>query len=183
MIHLGGRGTLSSLAVALMLVTLGCAGEGARGPGAKHPSLKIAQPFPTRDALDKVAQTPLQPLPTQSVATTAEWSFDTTPVDAPAPVETRHAQAATKAGVHLTYAKELRCVARELARFRLEHDAYPDERLKRFIVASCGLTTTQVSYAEQRGEAPPEISDEKLVEQFGYSNNFQVPALEKVSLN
>ena len=177
MIHLGGRGALASLTVAAMLVTLGCAGEGARGAGAKHPSLKVAQPFPTRDALDKVAQTPLRAVPTRSVATTAEWSFDTTPVDAPAPVETRYAQVATKTGVHLTYAKELRCVARELARFRLEHDAFPDERLKRFIIASCGLTTTQVSYAEQRGEAPTELTDEKLLEQ--WQNKLMVDAALK----
>ena len=117
MIHVGARGTFASVAVAAMLATLGCAGAGAQGAGAKHPSLKVAQPF-----------------------------------------ETRYAQVATKTGVHLTYAKELRCVARELARFRLEHDAYPDERLKRFIIASCGLTTANVSYAEQRRRVPRRCS-------------------------
>jgi hypothetical protein len=145
---------------------LGCGAEGMQH-GAKHPkAAKPAQPFPTRATLDKLAQTPVPELPARNVATASEWTFDTTPVDAPALVETRFAQAATKAGVALTYAKELRCVARELGRFQLEHEAYPDERLKRFILASCGLTRTDVSFAEQRGEAPPELGDDKLLAQW-----------------
>jgi len=174
MLHKGARHTSSlaslasfaSLVALAALPSLGCGAEAAQHGAAKHPSMKAAQPFPTRETLDKLAQTPLGALPARNVAPAAEWSFDTTPVDAPAAVETHFAQAATKAGVALTYAKELRCVARELARFQLEHEAYPDERLKRFIIASCGLTTSEVSFAEQRGEAPTELTDDKLLAQW-----------------
>ncbi len=146
---------------------LGCGAEGLQHGSAKHPKrAKVTQPFPSRDTLDKLAQTAVAAAPARNVTATSEWAFDTSPVDAPAPVETRFAQAATNAGVALTYKKELRCVARELGRFALEHDAYPDERLRRFITASCGLTTSDVSYAEQRGEAAPEISDDKLLAQW-----------------
>jgi hypothetical protein len=167
MLELTRRPTAFSVIALVALASLGCGADGLQRGAAKHPkSLKAAQPFPTRDTLDKLAQTPVTPRPAHNVAPASEWTFDATPVDAPPPVETHFAQAATKAGVALTYAKELRCVARELARFQLEHDAYPDERLKRFIVASCGLTTSDVSFAEQRGDAPTELTDEKLLTQW-----------------
>ena len=90
------------------------------------------------------------------------------------PIETRFAQVATKAGAAITDTKELRCAARELGRFQLEHDASPDERIKRFIIAACGLTTPGITTIGQHGDAPEEIPVETIVSQ--WQSKLTVPA-------
>jgi hypothetical protein len=133
----------------------------------------VVNPFPTRDALNKLAAAPVVALPAPNVAPAAEWKVDVVPMDAPLPVETRFAQVATKSGLGLTYAKELRCIAREVGRFQLEHGAYPDERLKRFMIAACGMTNQAVSLVEEHGEGPATLSDDQLLTQ--WQSKLQIP--------
>lgn len=159
---------LSILAVSTALVA-GCGGASLQHGGAKGGKAAraaTASPFPSRAALDKLAQTPVAATPGHDVATATEWKVDVAPVDAPLPVETRFAQVATKAGMNLTYAKDLRCVAREVGRFWLEHNAYPDERLKRFMIAACGMTNQLVMIADEHAEAPAELPDDQLLAQW-----------------
>jgi len=159
------------LLVAFSAVALAGCGEAAlHGNGPKRPKNKTAKatpnPFPTRDTLDKLARMPMQPQVTRNIAPAADWKVDASGADVAPPIEARFAQVATKAGAAITYSKELRCAARELGRFQLEHDASPDERLKRFIIAACGLTTPSIATGEQKGDAPKEITDETIVLQW-----------------
>lgn len=164
------RGPVSLVSlVALSLAVAAAACGGAAGPEAKSARAKrakapAANPFPSRAALTKLAETPVQPAPPRNVASAPDWKVEGASIDAaPPPVEVRFAQVATESGMNVAYAKELRCVAREVGRFQAEHDAAPDERLKRFIVAACGLTNPAVGTFDQHGEAAPELTDEQLL--------------------
>ncbi|HSO31661.1 MAG TPA: hypothetical protein VLT33_04075, partial [Labilithrix sp.] len=151
----------------LTLVSVGCGAPEGRSAnavkGSRSGRLAPAQPFPSRQALEKLAAAPVTPLPARTVAAAPEWKLQGAGADAVAPVEARYAQVATKTGAAVTFAKELRCVARELGRFHLENDAYPDERLRRFLIAACGLTNPAIVAAESHGAADPSIADEEIL--------------------
>lgn len=152
------------------LSTVACGGaenEPRTAHGKKRAKAAAANPFPSRDSLSKLAQAPVAAAPARSVASVPEWKVEIVPSDTPAPpVEARFAQAATKTGANVTFSAELRCVAREVGRFQAEHKASPDERLKRFMVAACGLTNPAVGTFGQEGDAPPEVTDEALITQW-----------------
>jgi hypothetical protein len=145
-----------SLSALFALAGLGCGG------GSLNAQVAKASPFPSRDALAKLASAPVKAMAAQKVAPAIDWTVDAPEPTAP-PVEARFAQVAAKTGGGITYSPELRCVAREIGRFYLEHGAKPDERLKRFIIAACGSTSPSVGTGEVTGEAPPESTDEQLL--------------------
>ncbi len=160
------RRILVGLGVGIVALVVGCGAPEGRSPhGVKRAkTAPPAQPFPSREKLDKLAALPPPaPLPAQTVASAREWKLDAAASDVAPPAEARYAQVAKQAGVPVTFAKELRCVAREMGRFHLEHAAYPDERMRRFMVAACGLTTTAVSAGVSHGEADARIPDAELL--------------------
>lgn len=160
------RRMLVGVGVGVVALVVGCGAPEGRTPahGKRARSAPPAQPFPSREKLDKLAALPPPaPLPAQTVASAPEWKLDTTASDTAPPAEARYAQVAKQAGVPVTFAKELRCVAREMGRFHLELAAYPDERMRRFMVAACGLTTTAVSAGVTHGEADARIPDAELL--------------------
>jgi len=156
-----------AVGVGLVALVLGCGAPEGRTPsggGRRARTVPPAQPFPSREKLNKLgAAPPVAPLPVQTVASAPEWRLDAAGSEVAQAPEARYAQVAAKAGVAVTFAKELRCAAREMGRFHLEHGAYPDERLRRFMVAACGLTTTAVSAGVSHGEADARIPDEELL--------------------
>ncbi|MBN9167936.1 MAG: hypothetical protein J0I07_43800, partial [Myxococcales bacterium] len=120
----------------LALTNVGCGGPDAKSPKA----LTVPNPFPTKDALESVARSPIKPRPARAVAAVPEWRVDTSDVPGSSPVEKLLVEHSAAAKDH-TFTRELRCVARELGRFRAEHRAEPDERVQRFIVGACGSTS------------------------------------------
>ena len=153
--------TLHWAILASLCVTTACGGatpdaKSARSRGKTHP----AQPFPSRDSLAQIASAPVTPPPVQDVASATDWNVTIEAVNAPSPAETRFAQVAGKS---VTYSKELRCAARELARFQVEHGAQPNERLKRFMIAACGTTNQGVAGYVQSGDVPAEVTDEQVL--------------------
>ncbi|AKV04281.1 hypothetical protein AKJ09_10944 [Labilithrix luteola] len=122
-----------------------------------------ANPFPSRDSLTKLAGEPLKPIPVQPVASAPAWNVVIDTSDAASPAEARFAEIASKADAKLTYTKELRCVARELARFQAEHGALPNERLKRFMVGACGVTDPGVGALTQLVTLPSDGSDDQAL--------------------
>jgi hypothetical protein len=170
-----GRFAAWFVASSIAVSTLGCAGSGLETKSArKRNKTASAQPFPSRDSLTKLAEVPVAAAPPRNVATSAEWNVEIVPSDAPSPVETRFAQVAGKGDSNLTFAKELRCVAREIGRFQAEHGAAPNERLKRFMVAACGVTNPAVGTMGQEGEASSDITDEQLLAQ--WQKKLTIPA-------
>ena len=179
--------SLRTRSVAALLVTgfalssLGCVESTQQAKSARAKRAKAAvNPFPSRDSLSKLAEVPVAAAPARTVASATEWNVEIVPSDVAAPVvETRFAQVAAKSGSDLTYVKELRCVARELGRFQAEHGAAPDERLKRFMVAACGVTNPAVGTMAQEGDAPPQITDEQLLVE--WQKKLTIPAQLKGS--
>jgi hypothetical protein len=163
----------------LGFASLGCADSLQQAKSARAKRAKAAvNPFPSRDSLAKLAELPVAAAPARPVASAAEWNVEIVPSDvAPPPVEKRFAQVATASSSELSYTKELRCVARELGRFQAEHGAAPDERLKRFMVAACGVTNPAVGTMAQEGDAPPEITDEHLLAE--WQKKLTIPAALK----
>jgi hypothetical protein len=150
--------TALALAAALASGALGCGG------GTLNAKVAKASPFPSREALAKLASAPVAPLAAQKVAVATEWTVDPNATAAPSLAEAKFAQAAAKSASGLTFSKELRCVARELARFHLEQrEGNPDERLARFMVAACGVTTPEVLTGGSIGEMPLEMTDEQIL--------------------
>lgn len=145
---------------ALAVTSVGCGGPDAKSPKA----LTVPNPFPTKDALESVARSPIKPRPARAVAAVPEWRVDTSDVPGSSPVEkllVEHSAAAKD----LAFTRELRCVARELGRFRADHRADPDERVQRFIAGACGRTTPWgVAAYHLTGDAPAEVSDEQLLQ-------------------
>lgn len=114
----------------------GCAEAGVIG------GKPIAQ-FPSRPELEAVAAKPATPTAPFESRTVDNWVLQ---VEAPdpgsaypneLPGDTQLLQAAhTKPG--LTPSPELRCAARETARFYAENGAYPETALRDFMLARCG---------------------------------------------
>ena len=158
---------LLSVTAALSLASsAGCGGPEAKSPKA----LTIANPFPTKGALDKLARTTPKPMPPREVVSVPEWRVDVESegdASTASPIEKRFAS-----NVRLT--RELRCVARERARIRVEHGAEPDERVQRFVNGACGLASPYgVSSYHWTTEVPAGTTDEQLVA--GLKDSITVP--------
>ncbi|MBX3190447.1 MAG: hypothetical protein KF819_25830 [Labilithrix sp.] len=154
--------TVSLLAASgLALATIGCGGGGSFLP---------KNVFPTREKVAALAEAPVKPIPARAVATAPAWKVDPAGADAPTPVEQRFAQAA---GGTITFTREMRCIAREAARFHLEHGAQPDERLERFIAGACGSTLPFVGFGAATGQMAPEMSDDEVIAQ--WAQKLEVP--------
>jgi hypothetical protein len=148
----------------LSLSFVACGGATPEARSARRRArAPVANPFPSRESLTKLAAAPVAKAPAQSVASAPEWNVVIDTSDASSPAEARFAQVATKSAAKLTYSKELRCVAREIGRFQVEHGAPPNERLKRFMIAACGMTNPAVGAMIQVGDATPDVPDEQIL--------------------
>lgn len=153
--------------VAVPLVLAACGGAGRSG------KLTPKNPFPTRDALEKLASAPPKPVKTEKVASVDQWSIEAASLDGTASgAETTLSMAAAKKG-QLTLAKELRCVAREIARFWIEQKAEPTARLKRFVDAACGATSA-VDIWRTTVQVPAKVPDADLAKEL--ADRLDVPA-------
>jgi hypothetical protein len=134
----------------LSVFVMACGGAGASAP--RH-DFKVPSRFPSKDAVEKLARAPATPIPLREVASPPEWRVEPAPESAP--IETRFNG--------LTFAKELRCIAREYGRVRSEQGLEPDERLTRFIVSACGLVSNDVATMYWKTTAPADQSDESII--------------------
>ncbi len=143
------------IAVMLAMVLVACGG-GSRG------ALTPKNPFPSRDVLEKIAATPPKPSPARAVAAAPGWRVD--PMTAGETQPRLDAKIGELAGNVLQPTPEMRCAARELARFFAEHGAHADQRLQRFIVGACGATVPQVVTAAWTLKAPADLSDDGIID-------------------
>lgn len=120
-------------------------------------------PFPSRDSLRTLAATPVAAAPVQSVASAPAWNVVVDTSDAASLAEGRFAELVANSDARLTYAKNLRCVAREIARFQAEHGALPNERLRRFINAACNVTDLGVGALTLTVNATSDVSDAQIL--------------------
>jgi hypothetical protein len=154
------------LAIGLTTVALSAGGCAAQRVGTTTPNsakLVVKNPFPTRATIDKMTSGAARPIPARDVATASQWTVDGDPKDVKfdRSLETSLASLTGIPADDLTFAPELRCTARELARFRLENGATPDERLDRFIVAACGRTQNVHAFYSS-AQIPAKVKDEEI---------------------
>ncbi len=148
----------STLALLSSLSLVGCA--------ASSPPSAVKSPFPTRAELDAIAKSPVTTKVGRKVATPSAWTVDLTTEPAAFPSATLEGKWQARAGDRqLAFAPELRCVARELARFYAEHGAEPDERLNRLVVRGCGFTSpSMMSSTLTLPDVPAAATDAEVVD-------------------
>jgi hypothetical protein len=136
-----------------------CSGAGLGKP--------IAQ-FPSKAALEEVAQEPAAPAARENVVTLDRWVLE---VQAPAPGAAYPAEsswdkgvlaAVSKAGARLVASPELRCSAQETARFFTENGAFPDDGLRNYIIARCGSTLPATALSSVSFELPDTMTDPEV---------------------
>jgi hypothetical protein len=156
--------------LALVPLCWACGGGGLGQP--------VAQ-FPTRSELEEVSQRPATPAAPQQTMTVERWSLE---VVAPEfgsayPAETpwdQHLLDYVKtAKAELAASPELRCAARETARFLAENGALPDDGLRRYMLARCGSTLPRADLASASFELPESMTDSEV-------EAFVKPALAKM---
>jgi hypothetical protein len=145
------------VAVSLAVASISCGG-GAGSKGALVPK----NPFPSRAVIEKIAATPPKPPPSRPTAIVSTWRFDPTAVAEAQPA--LDAKTKTLVAGSLRETPEMRCVARELGRFYAEHGAYPDERLRHYMVGACGSTAPGIFTNVWTVSAPSTTTDEQIVE-------------------
>jgi hypothetical protein len=148
-----------------VLVASGCAASGRVGTATPNSAkLVVKSPFPTRATIDKLTSGAPHPMPAREVATAAQWTVDPTDAKdtkADKSLEKNLALLTGISGDDLAFTPELRCTARELARFRAENGATPDERIDRFIMAACGRTANVHAFYSS-ATVPAKVKDEEI---------------------
>jgi hypothetical protein len=129
------------------VLTMACGGK---------PGLTPKHNFPSKETLDQIASQEVKPVTRGAMKRVADWQIQPAD-DKPSPLD------GLLGNVKAT--RELRCIARELGRFHLEHDAYPDERLRHFIAAACGYPSGSLSASHAVSEVPADVKDEQIVPQ------------------
>lgn len=157
-----------SLGLASVIVAVsGCAMNGGVGTASPNSAKKLVvqSPFPTREAIDKLTSGPPRPMPAREVATASQWTVDgdasTKDTRFDKSLEKNLASLTGWSADDLVFSPELRCTARELARFRSENGATPDERIGRFIVAACGRTANVHAFYSS-AELPAKVKEEEI---------------------
>ena len=154
-----------------LTLTVFAAGCEARTPNGGQKSAPTTT-FPTQDDLAKL---PSLPPPADAFAANAveveEWSPESTPAaqDDEAAYDqappwgplARSIASAHRGAARLSPA--LQCAAAEIARFSVDKEgSFPNESLRRFLVARCGGTSPDALPATYGGEAPARVSDAEL---------------------
>ena len=129
---------------AFYLPLLGCLVALTSACGSSQLGKPVAE-FPSKAKLEELASRTEKPVPTLQTTSVDAWQI-ASPIPAPGaayPHEDHWDElAASAVGAHAgaRLSPELRCAAREVARFYVEHGAYPDDSLRSFLVARCGST-------------------------------------------
>jgi len=162
----------------VLLLALGVVGCGAGAIGTTQPTsakkLVVKNPFPTRDALEKIASGAPRPVPARDVATAPDWTVTVDGGDAKeSKLEKSLGLLTAGASDDLTFTPDLRCAARELARFKSEHGATPDERIDRFITAACGRTANVHTFYSS-STVPAKVKEDDIYK--AWKGKLKVPA-------
>ncbi len=153
----------------LLALATGCVGaNGAVTSDPITPS-KPAVVFPSRAELAKL---PSEPPRAEVFGTTEvpadEWAVEeppapSVPYDDPSPIGVFLQDVQRPHGASVTLSAPLRCAAKELGRFFLEHHGLPNDSLRRFVVARCGSEAPAVAPVAWTIAAPAAIPDAQVI--------------------
>jgi hypothetical protein len=158
------RGSPAFLCTAAL--ALACAGAGTGGVPQEPPETPRAAELAELAALPA----PRELLPSGVVAVD-RWtlrgplpeSVDQTPVVLDSVWEEPLRDLTTKRPDAVLPTASMRCVAREMAWFHLEHGANPDDQWMTFLLSRCLTTTTSPRVRVLEGQAPASVDDATLV--------------------
>ncbi|MGC4090088.1 MAG: hypothetical protein QM756_19840 [Polyangiaceae bacterium] len=125
----------------------------------------VAQ-FPSKSKLEEVAARSAKPKSTLKTTSVDQWPIRVSVPEAGAsyPSENRWDElvvaAARTTGARPSTA--LRCAAQEMARFYVEHGAYPDDSLRTFLTTRCGATVPSAEIQVVFGDFPAGTSQESV---------------------
>jgi hypothetical protein len=139
------------------------------GCGASNAPSRPAVVFPTRA---EIALLPSQKPPAAafgaSDAVSDTWTVEEAPAktasyDDSSPVGELAREVQSQHGLTVSLSAPLRCASRELARFYLQHRAFPNDSLRRFIVSRCGGDAAMASPVAWFIDAPPSMAEKEIV--------------------
>jgi hypothetical protein len=154
--------------VLLLSASIGCSAPGRPFVTTQQRVVAPPVPFPSSMEIERLAAAP-PPLVTADAADVPTWDLAGPFPDAPdagaAPYPGPWGALldAAAAGGAFTAADSMHCVARELGRFYLRHQAQPTETLRRYIDGWCGNTAPQTDVRYYRGDVPAQAKDEEVV--------------------
>ncbi len=152
------RALVVVLVSCLLPLAASCASSGAaKGPRTGGTDAR----FPSSDELRALAE---RPAPAALGDAQGQWDVSAWTLTGPLPdgvaltphepvndVE-RMLEAAAGGRADVALSEGMHCVAREVGRFFLAHDAYPGDRVRSFIVGRCGATAIQVQWRSINGD-------------------------------
>ena len=152
------RSTLAA-ALAAACIPLGCGASALDRPVVD---------FPSKDTLQRMAARPGKPAPASNTTAVDRWAIESPIPTAGAPYPAEDAWdrmltgAPGAASSKARLAPELRCAAREAARFYVQNQAFPDDALREYLLLRCGSTLAGVSTQTLSGAVPDDVPDAKL---------------------
>jgi hypothetical protein len=148
----------------LGVTCVGCLGGGG-GPG--NPGTPAAQ-FPSKAALASVVARSAEPKAASSVVDADRWAMQPQAPSADYPRDTLWDQLlvdGAQGHADVRASASLRCAARELARFYVEHGGAPDDGIRRHILVRCGSTVVNTSWSQLTVTIPDNVPDAELERQ------------------
>ena len=86
------------------------------------------------------------------------------PIAGPSPWEELLLEAAQRRAGLVVASEAMRCAARELGLFFVEHGAIPPPALQRYVMGRCGATGRSLGFGFYRNSVPPDAPEERIVE-------------------
>jgi hypothetical protein len=123
--------------------------------------------YPSRETLTELAARPVEPFDAEATKRVVDWQFSSVEQTAASFDWSPVLLEAVRDRSDVKVVPELGCAAHELARFRLEHGAFPDARLRRFMVGACGASAPGVSAAHFSFDVDDGVTDAQIYEQSG----------------
>lgn len=162
----------------LFLAAVGCGSGGRVGQ-------PVAQ-FPSKAKLEEVAARPATPKSTLKTLTVDRWQMET---NVPAPGATYPREnhwdelllSSLDGRSEVRASAELRCAAREAARFYVQHGAYPDDSLRAFLLLRCGSTAPVGQIQTMFGDVPPGTTEAAIESGFDKSAKELIKQLSQAS--
>lgn len=152
------------------MLIIGCAGSIGSSIGTRP----VAE-FTSPAALTAIEQRPVEPPPIPKTAPVDLWQIEQAPPPDSAqqpwqprgPWETMFAEVAATVPRHPRLTLAMSCIAAELGRFYLQHQADADMSIRRFVIGSCGALIPNVQVEYWTGQAPARVSDAQISAQMG----------------
>lgn len=166
------RGTLrravrnSLLVLPALVAGLAFAAPGPSGAAAD------GGPFPSPDTLRQLGDQPhpqlvpgeLVPVPSWTLQGPFPETVGEVPIAEPGPFERALLEVAEQRAGLIVASEAMRCAARELGLFFVQHGGLPGGELRRYVLGRCGASGVQAAVGYSYNDVPPDATPERVFE-------------------